>query len=77
MAATYTRRLAIHAARERVFDAIATLEGPRRWWTTIVTGSAEVGDELRFGFAGLDEQMVMRVSACRRPGTSQPDRDRA
>ena len=67
MAATYTRRLTIDAARERVFDAIATLEGPRHWWTTIVTGSAEVGGELRFGFAGLDEQIVMRVDDARPP----------
>ena len=34
-----------------------------------MTGSADVGADLRFGFAGLDEQMVMRVSACRRPAT--------
>jgi uncharacterized protein YndB with AHSA1/START domain len=67
VAATYTRRLAIDAPRERVFDAIATLEGPSHWWTTIVTGSAEVGDELRFGFAGLDERIVMRVEHARPP----------
>ena len=36
----YTRHLSIDAARERVFDAIGTLDGPRHWWTTIVTGSA-------------------------------------
>ena len=58
----YARQLTIAAPRERVFAAIATVDGPRHWWTTVVTGSAAVGDELRFGFAGLDEQMVMRVS---------------
>ena len=63
----YARSLLIHAERERVFDAIATVGGPRHWWTTKVTGSAAVGGELRFGFAGLDEQMVMRVSTNRRP----------
>ncbi len=36
----YARRLIIHAERERVFDAIATVDGPRHWWTTKVTGSA-------------------------------------
>jgi uncharacterized protein YndB with AHSA1/START domain len=65
-ASEYSKRLAIRAPREHVFDAIATLDGPRRWWTTKVTGSAEAGGELRFGFAGLDEQMVMRVT------TNQP-----
>ncbi len=63
----YARRLVIRAPREDVFDAIATVDGPRHWWTTKVTGSAAVGGELRFGFAGLDEQMVMRVSAGQRP----------
>jgi uncharacterized protein YndB with AHSA1/START domain len=66
-AAEYTRRLVIRASRERVFDAVATVDGPRHWWTTQVTGSAAVGGELRFGFTGLDEVMVMHVTASRRP----------
>ena len=61
----YARQLTIHAAPGRVFDAIATLGGLRRWWTTIVTGSAVPGGTLRFGFAGLDEQIVMHVDAVR------------
>lgn len=63
----YARQLTIDAPRERVFEAIGTFDGPRHWWTTIVTGSAALGDELRFGFAGLDEQIVMRVSERREP----------
>jgi uncharacterized protein YndB with AHSA1/START domain len=63
----YVRQLTIDAERDRVFDAIATLDGPRHWWTTIVTGSAAPGGELRFGFAGLDEQIVMRVDDVRPP----------
>jgi uncharacterized protein YndB with AHSA1/START domain len=66
-ALTYTRQLGIRAPRERVFDAIATLDGPRHWWTTIVTGSAAAGSELCFGFAGLDEQIVMHVDVVRPP----------
>jgi uncharacterized protein YndB with AHSA1/START domain/ketosteroid isomerase-like protein len=65
----YVRRLIIQAPRERVFEAIAAVDGPRHWWTTDVTGSAEAGGSMRFGFAGLDEQIVMRVIACQRPGT--------
>lgn len=64
-ATAYARKLTIQEAREPVFDAIATLDGLRRWWTTIVTGSAAPGGTLRFGFAGLDEQIVMRVDAVR------------
>jgi uncharacterized protein YndB with AHSA1/START domain len=70
-ASGYTRRLVIGAPRERVFDAIATVDGPRHWWTTKVTGSATADGELRFGFAGLDEQMVMRVIASQRPSAVQ------
>lgn len=66
-AAGYARKLAIHAQTEEVFRAIATLEGLRRWWTTTVTGSAAPGGTLRFGFAGLDEQIVMHVDAVRPP----------
>jgi uncharacterized protein YndB with AHSA1/START domain len=66
-ATAYARKLTIQVARERVFDAIATLDGLRRWWTTIVTGSATRGGTLRFGFAGLDEQIVMRVDDARPP----------
>jgi len=63
--AGYARQLTIQAPREIVFDAIATLDGPRHWWTTIVSGSATAGGELRFGFAGLDEQIVMHVDFVR------------
>jgi uncharacterized protein YndB with AHSA1/START domain/ketosteroid isomerase-like protein len=63
----YARQLTIEAPRERVFAAIATVDGPRHWWTTIVTGSAALGAELRFGFAGLDERMVLRVTERKPP----------
>jgi uncharacterized protein YndB with AHSA1/START domain len=63
----YRRRLTIAASRERVFDAIATVDGPRRWWTTTVTGSAAAGGHLTFGFAGLDELIVMHVDAVQPP----------
>jgi uncharacterized protein YndB with AHSA1/START domain len=64
-AATYARQLTIHAAGERVFDAIATLDGLRSWWTTVVSGSAAAGGTLRFGFDGLDERIVMHVDKVR------------
>jgi uncharacterized protein YndB with AHSA1/START domain len=63
----FARRLTIRASRQRVFDAIGTIDGPRHWWTTIVNGSAAVGERLCFGSTGLDEQIVMRVDAVHRP----------
>jgi uncharacterized protein YndB with AHSA1/START domain len=66
-ASRYARQLTIQAPRERVFDAIGTLDGPRHWWTTMVTGSAATGGELCFAFAGLHEQIVMHVDVNRPP----------
>jgi uncharacterized protein YndB with AHSA1/START domain len=71
----YACRLTIQAPRERVFDVIATVDGPRHWWTPEVTGSADAGGELRFSFAGpagpagQAEQMIMLVRASQRPAT--------
>jgi uncharacterized protein YndB with AHSA1/START domain len=66
-AGKFARRLTIRASRERVFDAIGTVDGPRRWWTPIVNGSAAAGEQLYFGFTRLDEQIVMRVDVVDRP----------
>jgi uncharacterized protein YndB with AHSA1/START domain len=67
----YARRLTIQAAQEHVFGLLATVDGPRRWWTTVVSGSAEPGGELDFGFAGLDERIVMHVDVVQPPSTVQ------
>jgi hypothetical protein len=56
----YTQTLVLGAARERVFDTIATVDGVRRWWTPLASGS---GSDLVLEFAGLDERIVMRVEA--------------
>jgi hypothetical protein len=45
----YTRRLTIDAARERVFGAIATLDGPRHW--QIVMRVDEVRPPLAVGWS--------------------------
>ena len=63
----YQQSKVVRAARDRVWDAVGTADGPRHWWTTVVSGSAEAGCELRFGFSGLPEEMVMLVVASRRP----------
>ncbi|GLL08112.1 SRPBCC family protein [Dactylosporangium matsuzakiense] len=63
----YSCRRSVDASRDAVFAAVATTEGLRQWWTGVVSGSAEPGGHLTFGFAGLDEQIVMRVECRRRP----------
>jgi hypothetical protein len=63
----YRQSIQVRATRDRVWDAVGTVDGPRHWWTTQVSGSAEVGGELRFGFAGLPGEMVMLVTASSRP----------
>jgi uncharacterized protein YndB with AHSA1/START domain len=63
----YERRVHLRAPRERAFDAVATMTGLRSWWTPIVDGATTTGEELRFGFRGLDESIIMRVETARRP----------
>jgi uncharacterized protein YndB with AHSA1/START domain len=63
----YEGQVTICAPRARVFDAIATLEGLRGWWTPLVSGATSGGAELRFEFHGLDEQITMRVDHASRP----------
>jgi len=60
----YEQRLAIDAPRECAFDEIATVQGVRRWWTPIVTGSEA---EVQVGFEGLDELIVLRREESHRP----------
>jgi uncharacterized protein YndB with AHSA1/START domain len=62
-----SRRISVGAPIERVYEAIATIEGLRGWWTPITGGSAAVGGELRFEFRGLDECIIMRVDRSDRP----------
>ena len=63
----YARELTIEAPCERVFDAIATLDGIRGWWTPLVTGSDEAGRTMRLEFEGLEEHIDLRVKSARRP----------
>jgi uncharacterized protein YndB with AHSA1/START domain len=63
----YARRVAFRAPPEQVFDAIATIDGLRAWWTTIVSGSAANGGDIRFEFEGLDEHIIMHVETATRP----------
>ena len=65
----YRRRVDIRAPRDRIFDAVGTVEGLRGWWTPLVVGAAETGGQLCFAFEGLDEQVVMRVGEATRPST--------
>jgi uncharacterized protein YndB with AHSA1/START domain len=60
----YEQHLAIAAPRERVYDAVATVEGVRGWWTPIVTGS---GRERQLGFEGMDELIVLLQDEAERP----------
>jgi uncharacterized protein YndB with AHSA1/START domain len=57
----YSTALKIKASPDQVFDAVATLEGLRGWWTAIAAGSTEPGSEVHFGFQKMDEDIVMHV----------------
>ena len=40
----------INAPKQKVFEAVTTIEGLTNWWTTQVEGSAETGGTLQFNF---------------------------
>ena len=65
----YTKRVTVRATRQRVFDAIATIDGLRGWWTPRVTGSTDVGADVRLEFDGLDEYVVMHIDEATSPST--------
>jgi uncharacterized protein YndB with AHSA1/START domain len=42
-----------HSSPDAVYDAVATIDGLSRWWTTTTTGVADgVGGVIQFRFAG-------------------------
>ncbi len=63
----YTKEVGVHATPASVFDAITSMEGLREWWTPLVSGSTDVGSDVRFDFEGLDEHVVMRVDEATPP----------
>lgn len=51
----------IDAPPERVFEAVSTAAGARRWWTPHVDGDDQVGGHLHFGFdSGGEAEAIVR-----------------
>ena len=63
----FLREIAVRVPADRLFDAIATVDGVRAWWTPLVTGTSRRGGTLRLGFEGMAEHIDLRVAASRRP----------
>ena len=42
----------INAPKEKVYTAIATIEGLSNWWTTEITGESKVDGVIQFHFGG-------------------------
>src|SRR5689334_4764070 len=47
-------RVGVNAPVEEVYRAVATADGVRQWWTRDVSGDAQVGGKLVFGFPSPD-----------------------
>ena len=43
----------INASKEKVFEAISTINGLLNWWTAKTTGDAAVGSIIHFRFAEM------------------------
>ncbi len=70
-AGDYARTMTIAAPCGTVFDALATVDGPKGWWTTRVSGSAETGGSLRFVYPGVEGHALMHVDQAVRPNSVQ------
>src|SRR5688572_13888925 len=59
-------RIGFRATPERVYKAVATLEGLRNWWTDDVEGDEKVGGNIVFTFRSATGdvlgKMVMKVT---------------
>ncbi len=63
----YRREIIVNAPAERLFDAVATRDGLRGWWTPLVNGSSDRGGTLRLEFEGMDEHIDLHVVVSRSP----------
>lgn len=43
----------INASREKVFEAVSTINGLSNWWTTKTSGNADTGGVIRFRFGEM------------------------
>src|SRR3954471_6648132 len=55
-------RIGIKSPAEKVFKAIATLEGLRHWWTEEVAGDDKVGGKIDFTFRALSGEVKGNMS---------------
>jgi uncharacterized protein YndB with AHSA1/START domain len=54
-------RVTIAASPDQVYEAIATRDGLRRWWTPTVDGDDRHGGRLRFFFGSPEPSATMEV----------------
>lgn len=57
----YARELSFACAPERVFNALTTLEGLSRWWTSRPSGQPGPGGDLELVFARHEQKIVLHV----------------
>jgi uncharacterized protein YndB with AHSA1/START domain len=59
----YARTIVVDAPVQNVYEAVATLQGLRGWWTPDVSGSAANGGDIVLAFTEANERIVMHVDA--------------
>jgi uncharacterized protein YndB with AHSA1/START domain len=57
----YTVTTKVAASSKTIFLALTDIEQIKQWWENPVTGSAQEGGELRFGFVESDDFTLMYV----------------
>src|SRR3954447_993029 len=54
-------RVGVNAPIDDVYRAVATADGVRQWWTRDVSGDAQVGGKLVFGFPSPDRGATVEI----------------
>lgn len=55
-------QVGVQTTPDKVYDALATIEGLRGWWTEETTGSTDVGGVIQFRFPAGGFDMLVRES---------------
>ena len=51
-------RIGIHAATEKVYKALSTIEGLSNWWTDETTGDEKIGGKIKFTFRTVTGDII-------------------
>lgn len=55
-------RYMINASPEKVYQAVSTIDGLKKWWTVDIVGESSLGEVITFGFGNNQYLIKMEVT---------------